>query len=202
MGRSTTGRVQLHDHKCSHQAAPHPCVRRATTSASRRRLADADGQARAALLRCRCRAVRFSATLCDIDEQLGHPQCNVGELAGCVGLDVPAVVEGADGRVRVIGASGVASGMSAPQRTGRPADAAASTTDAQIAAMWTDPGADGGELSPLQIDHDAVTAERFFKTGVTREPKTAPVEGERRDGPASPSRSTLWRAPRTSRAAP
>jgi hypothetical protein len=61
----------------------------------------------------------------DVDEQLGHPRCNGGELAGgtgVVGLDGTEVVKAL---MAVCGSSGRAawcSGMSTPQRTGRLAD--------------------------------------------------------------------------------
>ncbi len=52
--------------------------------------------------------------------------------------------------------------------------------------------------APPRIEHDAVTTEGFFKTGVTRSPNSTPVRGEWRDRPAPPRRSAPWRAPQTS----
>ncbi|WP_240496246.1 hypothetical protein [Streptomyces torulosus] len=59
----------------------------------------------------------------DVDEQLGHPRFGAGEFTGgveIVGLDDPEVVEGTDGRVRVIGASGVVSGTPSSLRPPQP----------------------------------------------------------------------------------
>jgi hypothetical protein len=79
----------------------------------------------------------------DVDKQLGHPRFGAGEFTGgvrVVGLDGAEVVKALMAACGVIGVSGVVSGMSAPERTGRPADRGGLEPDARTVALWTESG--------------------------------------------------------------
>ncbi|MEU5714086.1 MULTISPECIES: hypothetical protein [Streptomyces] len=82
-------------------------------------------RARLAGLRAGQRGDRYDDAFGDVDEQLGHPRCNTGELVGgvdVVGLGGPEVAEGADGLVRSHRGERRGVGHVGSSRTGRPAD--------------------------------------------------------------------------------